>query len=135
MVQPGGPRSQRRRYSGLVSTSQTMARGASKSRVITISRSLGVVRVSGWAVGIGAFLLAVGVAALLALDGVHLFQQRIEAPVVGFPDPAEFLQPAGGVGERLRCQATRPSLGIPPPGHQSGPFQHLEMLRDGGLAD
>src|SRR5687767_3781877 len=116
MVQPGSPESQRRRYSGRVSASQTMARGASKTRVMTISRSLGVVMVSGCVVGIGAFLLTVRVAALLALDGVHFFQQRVEAPVVAFPGSAEFLQPAGGPGQGLRREAPGPALGIPAPG-------------------
>src|SRR5664279_2606442 len=42
MVHSGGPSSQRRTSSGLVNASNTSRRGASKSRVTRISRSLGV---------------------------------------------------------------------------------------------
>src|SRR5262245_10433199 len=41
--QPGGPSSQRWTSSGLVCASQTRWRGASNERVMTISRSVGVV--------------------------------------------------------------------------------------------
>jgi hypothetical protein len=41
--QPGGPRSQRSSNSGLAIASKTRVRGASKTHVITISRSVGVV--------------------------------------------------------------------------------------------
>ena len=43
MAQPGGPNSQRRSSSGLEKASQTIRRGAAKTRVTTISRSVGVV--------------------------------------------------------------------------------------------
>jgi hypothetical protein len=50
MVQPGGPNSQRRSNSGFDMASKTSRRGASNVRVMTTSRSVGVVTVSGFGI-------------------------------------------------------------------------------------
>src|SRR5437867_5114980 len=57
MDQPGGPSSQRLTSAGLVWASNTSWRGASKLRVITSSRSPGVVSLNAPAVVIGDLLV------------------------------------------------------------------------------
>src|SRR6266540_341867 len=102
--------------------SNTRSRGASKTRVMTISRSDGVVMVS--------FLLPLPPIALLLSSSLELVQVLVK-PVVGlFPEPPVPLGPLGNLLERSRLQAGRPPLPLPAPRDEPGALQHLEVLRD-----
>src|SRR5688500_17434244 len=81
MDQPGGPRSQRLRISGWDIASQTRWRGASNTRVITISRSAGVVTLSNCC--IAKLLLALS-ALGFGFTGLEFFKDGVEALEVLF---------------------------------------------------
>src|SRR5262245_16561450 len=108
--------------SGLVNISQTSARGALKSRVISISRSDGVVITS-------LFLSLIFL--VLLLQSFHVVVEAIEAVL---PEPAIFLQVHGDLLKRTRVEPTRPVLRVAPSHDQAGPLEHLEMLADRGQA-
>src|SRR5579859_2090363 len=131
MVHPGGPSSQRRTSSGLVNASNTSPRGASKSRVTWISRSLGVdtLKLSGKCMK--PPLPFPGRATLaFPFHGFQLAQQAVEADEGGLPVFAILHQPLGGFGEGPRLQLARSPLRIAAAGNQARAFEYLEMSRD-----
>src|SRR5713226_10054041 len=81
--QPRGP-NQRLRSSGLVNASQTRRRGASKTRVSTISRSVGVVTFKVPVFFIDSLRLS-PLASTRLLLGLELAEQRIQALERAFP--------------------------------------------------
>src|SRR5215467_15721426 len=90
---------------GSVHTFQTSARGASKMRVMTSTRSSG----SMTAAGAGALALAV-LAAMLLLLGLQLSQVLIESIEAFFPEPAVALEPVVDLFQARRLEPARPPL-------------------------
>src|ERR1700733_13094500 len=98
IVHPSGPSSQCRRCSGVVHASNTTARGASNTRVMTISRSDGVVNV------VRPTLFALTMIALLVL---HLLKVGIQPFITRIPKPSEMPGVLGNLLERRRLHPTR----------------------------
>jgi hypothetical protein len=71
---------------------------------------------------------------LRRLAGLQLVEQGVEALEPALPEPAVVFEPFGGFRERPCLEPPRPSLRVAAAGDQAGAFQHLEVLRDGGLA-
>src|ERR1700674_3952102 len=104
MVQPLGPNIQWGRCSGLVQASKTSRRGASKTRVMTTSRSDGVVNV------VTPTLVAVAMMPLLLF---HMFQVMIQSCVALVPEAAIELGPLGDRLDRRRLEAAGSPLRLP----------------------
>src|SRR2546422_4321544 len=66
--------------------------------------------------------------------GLELIEQRVEALVVPFPQPAVPFQPPGRLAEPLRLEAARPPLRVTAARNQAGALQHLQVLGDRRLA-
>src|SRR5438034_11695492 len=66
--------------------------------------------------------------------GLELVEQRIEAPVVPFPQTAIAFQPLGSFSEPLGLEAARPPLRVAAARNQAGALQHLQVLGDRRLA-
>src|SRR5437773_4270371 len=98
--------------------SNTRSRGASNIRVVTISRSVGVVTVS---------LLPI---ALLLSSSLELLQVLVQPVIALLPKLAVPLDPLVGFLQRPRLQPGRPPLSLPAPSDQPRPFQDLQVLRD-----
>src|SRR5260221_924960 len=135
MVHPGGPSSQRRTNSGLVNASNTSRRGASKSRVTWISRSLGVdtLKLSGKKMELPLPLLGSGTFVFL-FRGFQLAQQSVEADEGSLPIFAVPLQPLGCFSEGARLELAWSPLRIAAGRDQACTFEHLEMPRDRRLS-
>src|SRR5688572_19688691 len=101
MVQPSGPSSQLGTCSGLVKASHTSRRGASNTRVATISTSDGVVNV------VVPMLFAV---TIVPLPFFHGLKVRVQPLVAGVPEAAIVLRPLRDFPERLGLQLARPPL-------------------------
>src|SRR5262249_14055778 len=123
MVQPSGPISQCGTCSGLVQASQTSRRGASTTRVMTTSRSDGVVNV------VTPTLLAAAILPLLLLQVFEVLIQPFEARV---PEAAKVLGPLGDLLERRRPEPAGAPLRLAPARDQAGALEHPEVLGDGG---
>src|SRR5271169_3665936 len=110
---------------GSVHALNTSSRGASNTRVISISRS-------------AKFAAALFPALLTAMFPLLLFQslkivvQPIEALI---PEAPVAIHPVGDLSERHGPKAAGPSLRLATPRNQPGPLQHLEVLGDGGRTD
>src|SRR6266571_817677 len=102
--------------------SNTRSRGASKTRVMTISRSDGVVTV--------IWLLPLAPIALLLSSSLDLLQVLVQPVVALLPEAAVRLGPLGYLLQRPRFEPGRPPLTLPSPRDQTRPLQHLQMLRD-----
>src|SRR5207249_7688434 len=120
VVKPCGPH-QRARCSGSVQALKTRRRGASKTRVMTSSRS------SVW---VAALVLASTCLPLL----FQLVQIILQAVKALLPEAAVVLQPVGGVFERPCPEPAGPPLCLATARDQTGALEHLEVLRDGGKA-
>ena len=101
---PCGP-NQRLSSSGLLIASKTSWRGASKTRVSTISRSDGVVTFS-----VPVFNISVLLVWLRCC--LEFVEQVVEPSERALPELAVVLQPSVGLGETLRLQPARPALGV-----------------------
>src|SRR3989442_14697737 len=66
--------------------------------------------------------------------GLELIEQRVEALVVPFPQPAVAFQPPGRLAEPLGLEAARPPLRVTAARNQAGALQHLQVLGDRRLA-
>src|ERR687892_1622611 len=86
--------------------SNTRSRGASKTRVMTISRSDGVVTSS---------LLPLPPIVLLLPSSLELLQVLVQPPVPLLPEPAEPLRPLGDLPERPGLEPGGPPLPVPAP--------------------
>src|SRR5580693_7771825 len=124
--QPGGPSNHRLSSSGLKIESQTSSRGASNSRTMTISRSVGVVSFRAFRIGkvLSGFLL----------PGLQLVQEGVEALEVGLPEFSILLQPLGGFGQRPGLDPAGSFLGVASPGNEASLLKHLEVFGNRGLA-
>src|SRR5271163_243721 len=98
--QSSGPYNQRFKSSGFVQASKTKCRGASKMRVIVISRSLGVVTFSVPLFFIGALPHC---ASTFFLLGFQLFQHAIQPLEIGFPNPPVAFDPSFQLLQRRRA--------------------------------
>src|SRR2546421_11740892 len=103
-----------------VCASNTRSRGASMSRVITISRSVGVATVR---------VLPLAAIVLLLSPSLELLQVLVEPVVALLPEPAVPLDPLGGLLQRAGLELGRPELPIAAPGDESGPLEDLQVLR------
>src|SRR2546426_2328310 len=119
VVNPCGPH-QRTRRSGSVQALKTRERGASNTRVMTSSRSAGVVA-----------LLPAAMSPPFRLQLAQIALQAIEALL---PETAIVLQPVGGLLERSRLEPAGPPLRLATARDQTGALQYLEVLGDGGKA-
>src|ERR1700690_1791266 len=110
---------------GSVHALNTSSRGASKTRVISISRS-------------AKFAAALFPALLAAMFPLLLFQrlkiviQTIEALI---PEAPVAIDPVGDLFERHGPKAAGPSLRLTAARNQPGAFEHFEVLGDGRRAD
>src|SRR5262249_44914614 len=120
VVKPRGPHHCAKRP-GSVQALKTRRRGASKTRVMTTSRS------SGW---VAAFVLA-SMSLPLLFQLVQIVIQAIEALL---PETAIVFQPVAGILERARPKPAGPPLRLATAGDQTGALEHLEMLRNGRKA-
>src|SRR5438270_8635399 len=102
--------------------SNTRSRGASNTRVITISRSDGVVSVVLW--------LPVAAISLLLSSSLDPLQVLVQSVVALLPESAVPLGPLGHLFERSRFEPSRAPLALPAPRDQPCPLQHLQVLRD-----
>src|SRR5439155_17010691 len=115
----GLPRPHHRRMcSHALCARNTSSRGASKTRVRTISRSDGVVTVR-------APLLAWLIAALL-----QLVQVVVEVLVALLPEPPVLLGPLRDPAQRCRYEPAGSPLGIAATGDQPRALQHLQVFGD-----
>src|SRR6185295_17813978 len=120
IVKPWGPHHLATR-SGSAHAFQTSARGASKTRAMTSSRST----VSATALFLASMFLP------LPLQLAQIVVQAIEAL---FPEATVALEPVGGVLQGRRVEAAGTPLSIATARHEAGALQHLQVLRDGGQA-
>src|SRR5918992_1490745 len=124
IVHPSGPVIQCGTCSGFVQASQTRRRGASTTRVMTTSRSVGVVSV------VVPTLFAFAVATFLLL-GFEVLEKRIESVVIRVPDAAIALGPLGHFLERRRLEPHRTPLRLATARDEAGPLQDSQVLGDG----
>src|SRR5258706_15439318 len=121
VVKPRGPH-QCTTCRGSVIACHTSSRGASKFRVMTISRSA----VSSMVLFSRFFILF-----LLFLQFAQIIVQTVKA---FFPEKAVVFHPGGDFLERLRSEPAGAPLRMPSAGDQLRALEHLEMLADGGPA-
>ncbi len=92
-------------------------------RVMTTSRSTGLVEASLAALGVGTFFLL----------HLQLMQIVVEAIKAFRPELAIAFHPFGDVLERDGLEAAGTALSVAAARNQAGAFQHFEVLGDGGL--
>src|SRR5439155_12125951 len=95
----------------------TSSRGASKTRVWTISRSPRA-----------SMVVSVSVAGMFLLLSLQVLQHFVEAIHLLFPDAAVGVNPRGELLERLRAQAVVPLLGYRVDFDQAGFTEDAEVL-------
>src|ERR671915_914545 len=101
--------------------SNTSSRGASKTRVMTISRSEGVVTSS-------VFLPRAPIAPLLC-SSLEFLQVLVQPVVALFPETPVWLGPLGDLLERARLEAGPPPPPPPAAGYEPRTLQDLQVLR------
>src|SRR5580692_5674686 len=119
--------------SGLVQASKTTARGASKMRVITISRSVGIVilTVPMFFTGDLSLSLCASTCFLLLL---HHFQVLVQAGKCLLPEAAKGFKPLIDILERDGHERTRTPLCIALTPNEPRSFEYIEVLRDRRLS-
>src|SRR4029077_17377332 len=121
IVQPGGPSIQFGMCSGFVQASNTSARDASNTRVISISVSEGVANV------VSPTLSVVVIVDLLPLQSFEVLVQPVVARI---PEVAVLLRELGDLLERSGIERARPPLRLPPALNEPGALEHAKVLRD-----
>src|ERR1700730_12946531 len=119
--------------SAIVHASKTTARGASKMRVITISRSVGVVIFTVPMFFIGDLSLSLRASTVLLLL-LRLFQVSIQAGKFLLPEAAKGLHPVSDILERNRHERARTPLRIAPAHNEACALKHIEVFGDRRLA-
>src|SRR5258708_11808996 len=119
--------------SAFVQASKTTARGASKMRVITISRSVGVVIFTAPMFFTGDLSLSLHAPSCF-LFLLHLFQVVVQAGKFLLPEAAKGLHPVGDILERNRHERARTPLRIAPAHNEACALKHIEVLGDRRLA-
>src|SRR5438445_2464520 len=104
--------------------SNTRSRGASKTRVMTISRSDGVVTVS--------WLLPLPPITFSFPRPFELVQVLVQPVAALLPEPTVPLGPIRRLLERPGLEPSGPPLALPAPRDQPGALQDLEVLGDRG---
>src|SRR5271163_2769053 len=125
--QSSGPYNQRFTSSGLVQASKTRWRGASKTRIIATSRSLGVVTFKVPLFFIGALPPCASTFFLLCFK---FLQHAIEALEIAFPNASVPFDPDFELLQRRGAQCINAALRIHAHVHQSSVAEHAQMLRD-----
>src|SRR5277367_6319182 len=125
--QSSSPYNQRFTSSGLVQASNTRCRGASKTRIIATSRSLGVVTCKVPLFFIGALPLCASTFFLLRFK---FLQHAIEALEIAFPNASVPFDPDFELLQRRGAQCINAALRIHAHVHQSSVAEHAQMLRD-----
>src|ERR1700680_4640417 len=110
--------------SALVQASKTRLRGASKMRVITISRSVGVVTLNVPVFFMGDLFSPLRATTFFPLL-LHLFQVVVQARKFPFPEAAKGLDPVSDILERNRNERARTPLRIAPAPYQSCALKHV----------
>ena len=123
-----GRKSQRFRSSGVVHASKSSSRGASKVRVMAISRSLGVVTVNSRGIDRCASGRLSLLASMFLLLRFQFVQQGIESLEISFPELAIAFEPVVGFSEPPRLKTARAALRVAATRNQPGALQHFEML-------
>src|SRR6516164_1422353 len=118
--------------SALVQASKTSARGASKSRVTTIWRSLGAVIVTAPKLFTGAVSLSSFLSTYFLLL-LHLFQAAVQADKPRLPEMAKGLNPVGNIPERDCHESARTPLCVALAYNEAGAFEDAEVLGNGRL--
>src|SRR6185437_3785696 len=108
--------------SGSVHASQTSSRGASKTRVITTSRSAPNVGAAS-----GPLVLPAATRRLLSLQGSQVFIQTIEAFE---PETPIALDPVSNLFQRRRAQSAGAPLRVSLSYDEPRALQHLQVFRD-----
>src|SRR6478735_83875 len=112
---------QRRTCSGLVIASNTSARGASKRRVRTISRSDGVV-----ALNESVFAAPLPIMFLLLLS--EFTEVDVEPIETRVPEVAIALRPVRDLLQRFPLDPARPPLRLAPARDEPGALEHPEVF-------
>src|SRR6516164_5702736 len=120
---------QRATCSALVQASKTSARGASKSRVTTIWRSLGAVIVTGPMLFTGTRSVSPLLTTCFLLL-LHLFQVPIQTGKFLLPEAAKGLNPVGNIPKRDGHECARTPLSIALAHNEARTFEHAEVLGD-----
>src|SRR6266542_4848437 len=102
--------------------SNTRSRGASRTMIITISRSDGVVTVSS--------LLPLSPIALLLSSSLDLVQVLVESVVTLLPEAPISLGPLGDLPERPSIEPGGPPLPLSASSYQPRSLEYLQVLRD-----
>src|SRR5688572_33148828 len=122
---PCGP-NQREKCSAWVHTSNTSSRGASKTRVNTISSSTALA---------SALLFRTAIPLLLERYFFALFLQptqiRVETIEARLPEATISGGPSCDLAQRSGLELTRPPLRLPTARDEAGVFEHAQMLRHG----
>src|ERR1017187_7416933 len=119
--------------SAFVQASKTTARGASKMRVITISRSVGVVIFTAPMFFTSDLSLSLRAPSCF-LFLLHLFQVVVQAGKFLLPEAAKGLHPVSDIPERIRHERTRTPLRIAPAHDEACALKHIEVLGNRRLA-
>src|SRR6202035_5305983 len=120
--------------SAFVQASKTTARGASKMRVITISRSLGVAIFTVPMFFIADLPLSLRASTCFLLL-LHLFQVVVQAGKFLFPETAEGFKPLSDILEWDRNEHARTPLSIARTHNQAGSFEYVEVFGDRRLTE
>src|SRR6476659_10083825 len=115
IVQPSGPSSHWGMCLGSVQAAKTRRRGASTARVMTTSRSLGVVNVVARVLVAGAIVL------LLSLEVVEV---GVEPRVTRLPEPLEFAGPLGDLADGRGVEGARTPLRFSSLLNETGALEH-----------
>src|SRR5580704_8925517 len=110
--------------SALVQASNTILRGASKMRVITISRSVGVVTLNLPVFFRGDLFSSLRAPTFFLLL-LHLFQVIVQAFKFAFPEAAKGLDPVSDILERNRNEGARTPLRIAPALYEACALKHV----------
>src|ERR1700675_362036 len=119
--------------SALVQASKTTARGASKMRVITIWRSVGVVIFAAPMFFTGGLSLSLRASTCFLLL-LHLFQVVVQAGKFLLPESAKGFKPLSDILEWDHHERARTPLCIARTHNEARSFEYVEVLRDRWLA-
>src|ERR1700680_3699110 len=134
MDQPGGPSNHCLTSSGLAKASKTRRRGASKTRVSTISRSPRAASFKVWAFCIGDSFLPLCASTFFLLC-LQLAEQGVQALKIRLPKTAVPLQPNVKLVKRRGPQGVDAALSVHANVHQAGLAEDAQVLRDLRLAE
>src|SRR5271154_1328295 len=125
--QSSGPHSQRFMSSGLVQASKTRCRGASKTRIMATSRSLGVVTFRVPLFFTGALPLCASTFFLLRFK---FFQHGVQPLEINFPNAPVPFDPDFEFFQRRRAQRVDSALSVYADVDESGVAEHAQVFRD-----